>query len=153
MGDKEKMPWRPQLIEREQFPFKKRILLIDDKEDFCLFVRRNLERTGKFVVTTTTNPVEGINIAKEKRSKPHLILLDILMPLLSGVEVAEMLRSDPKTKNIPIIFLTAVVSKEEMGNEAIKKWGGENFVAKPVTTEQLITAINRALREKERYGI
>ena len=152
MADKNKIVWKAHLIEREKVFLKKRILLIDDDEDFCLVVKRNLERIGNLVVTTTTIPAEGINVARRESSKLDLILLDILMPVLSGTAVAMILHNDPQTKNIPIIFLTAVVSKEEMGNEAIKKWegfmGGENFVAKPVTTEQLIKAINKVLQEK-----
>ena len=152
MADRNRTVWKPQLIEREKVSLKKRILLIDDDEDFCLVVKRNLERTGNLAVTTTTVPAEGISIARRESSKLDLILLDILMPVLSGTDTAIILHNDPQTKNIPIIFLTAVISKEEMGNEAVKKWegfmGGENFVAKPVTTEQLIKAINRVLQEK-----
>ena len=152
MADKNKIVWKAQLIEREKTFFKKRILLIDDDEDFCLVVKRNLERIGNLVVTTTTIPAEGINVARRESSKLDLILLDILMPVLSGTAVAMILHNDPQTKNIPIIFLTAVVSKEEMGDELVKKWegfkGSENFVAKPVTTEQLIKAINKVLQEK-----
>jgi len=126
-------------------PEKKKILLIDDEEDFCFFVRQNLEQTGEFEVITANRGVEGINLAREK--KPDLILLDIVMPRLNGPDVAEILENDPKTKEIPLIFLTAVVTKEEIGARSIKEIGGRLFIAKPVDTERLVSSIKTVLRE------
>jgi len=61
---------------------KKKILLVDDEEDFCFFVKLNLERTGKYQVFTATNGMEGIRLAKQL--KPDLIFLDIVMPKMGG---------------------------------------------------------------------
>lgn len=122
---------------------KKKILLIDDEEGFCFFVRQNLEQTGEFEVITANRGEEGINLARNK--KPDLILLDIVMPRLTGPDTAEILKSDPKTKEIPLIFLTAVVTKEEIGVESIKEIGGRNFIAKPVDTERLVSSIKMTL--------
>ncbi|HDH00774.1 MAG TPA: response regulator, partial [Nitrospirae bacterium] len=96
---------------------RKRILLIDDEKDFCFFMGRNLEQTGEFEVMTASQGREGINLAREKN--PDLILLDINMPQMSGPEIAEILFHDQRTKHIPVIFLTAVVTREEVGIEAI----------------------------------
>ncbi|MCK4425303.1 MAG: response regulator, partial [Deltaproteobacteria bacterium] len=85
----------------------------------------------------------GIELAQ--REKPDLILLDILMPGMSGDEVAEILLENPATAKIPIIFLTAMVTKEEIGDVALKKRGGRNFIAKPITTEELVGAIKKVL--------
>lgn len=126
---------------------KKRILLIDDEKDFCFFVKANLENTGDFEVTTTTRGKEGIKLAQKE--KPDLILLDIMMPEMPGDEVAEILLNNPETSKIPIIFLTAIVTKKEMGDEAIKKIGKQNFIAKPITSEELADSINRVLRRKD----
>ena len=127
---------------------KKRILLIDDEKDFCSFVKSNLEQTGEFEVAYATDPDTGINIAK--KDAPDLIFLDILMPKMEGSKVADILLNDPCTKNIPLIFLTAIVTEEEIGPRAFKEIGGYNFIAKPVTTKKLISCIKMTLEEKEK---
>ncbi|MDP2839050.1 MAG: response regulator, partial [Syntrophales bacterium] len=92
---------------------KKTILIIDDEEDFCHFVKLNLEQTGNFEVLTAYNGADGISMAK--RYQPDLILLDIIMPTMTGTQVAESLRNDKSTKDIPIIFVTAIVKRGEVG--------------------------------------
>ncbi|RLC33492.1 MAG: response regulator [Candidatus Nealsonbacteria bacterium] len=121
-----------------------RILVVDDEEDFCYFVKNNLEDTGEFDVLTANNGEQGIAIAKE--ASPDLILLDIIMPGLSGTEVAENLLQDPQTRQIPIIFLTAVVTKEELGPQTLREIGGNNFIAKVAETPELVGAIKEVLR-------
>ena len=125
---------------------KKKILLIDDEEDFSFFVRKNLEATGEFEVITANRGEEGINLAI--KNKPDLILLDIYMPRLSGPDVAEILNNGPKTKEIPVIFLTALVSPQEMGVESTKEIGGRLFIAKPVDTERLVSSIKTVMGPK-----
>jgi len=121
---------------------KKTILIIDDEEDFTFFVKLNLENTGDFVVHTSTDGKEGIEMAKT--IKPDLILLDILMPAMHGTDVAERLLQTTATKDIPLIYLTAVVRKEDLeANDGII--GGRKFIAKPISPEDLITEINASL--------
>jgi CheY-like chemotaxis protein len=67
------------------------------------------------------------------------------MPGMSGDEVAEILLENPATAKIPIIFLTAMVTKEEIGDVMLKKRGGRNFIAKPVTTKEVVVAIKKVL--------
>jgi len=122
---------------------KKKILLIDDEEDFCFFVQGNLENTGDFEVVYTGKGRKGVELAKSE--KPDLILLDVVMPEMSGQEVAEELLEDPETKGIPIIFLTAIISKKDKDADTLRKIGGRNFVAKPVNTEELVGAIRNVL--------
>lgn len=124
---------------------KYRVLIIDDEEDFCYFVKNNLEDTGEFDVLTANNGEQGIAVAKEV--SPDLILLDIIMPGVSGTEVAEVLLKDPQTRQIPIIFLTAVVTKEELGPQTLREIGGNNFVAKVAETPELVGAIKEVLRK------
>ena len=124
---------------------KHKILLIEDEEDFSFFIKKNLERTKAFEVETTTNGRKGINMAR--MHQPDLILLDVVMPEVSGADVAEALLADPKTKKIPIIFLTAVMSEMEMGDEPIKTVGGRNFIAKTIGTVVLIDTLNRFLED------
>ena len=127
-------------------PEKKKILLIDDEKDFCFFVKKNLEATGEFEVITANRGEEGINLAREK--KPDLILLDIVMPKMMGEDVAAALTNGPETKNIPLVFLTAQVTKEEIGIDSIKEIGGHLFTAKPLATEKLVSSIKTILGSK-----
>jgi CheY-like chemotaxis protein len=117
---------------------KKTILIIDDEEDFCLFVKLNLEQTGNFEVLTAGSGAEGIGLAN--RYQPDLILLDIIMPNMTGTQVAEALRNDKATKDIPIIFVTAIVKRGEVGAMDYQ-FGGNYFVFKPVKLDELIHEI------------
>ena len=121
-----------------------RVLIVDDEEDFCYFIKNNLEDTGEFDILTANNGEQGIAAAKE--ASPDLILLDIIMPGISGTEVAENLLRDPQTRQIPIIFLTAVVTKEELGSQTLREIGGNKFIAKVAETSDLIGAIKEVLR-------
>lgn len=121
---------------------KRKLLIIDDEEDFCYFVKLNLERSGKFQVWVASHAQAGINSAKV--NQPDLILLDILMPDMDGSQVAENLLLEPTTKNIPIIFLTALAQKKEI-ESAEGVIGGRAFIAKPVTPQELIARIEIVL--------
>jgi len=122
---------------------KKTILIIDDEEDFCYFVKLNLEQTGEFEVLTAYNGTDGINMAK--RHLPDLILLDIIMPNMTGTQVAESLRADKVTKDIPIIFVTAIVKRGEVGARDYQ-FGGNYFIFKPVKLDELLQAIGDKLK-------
>jgi CheY-like chemotaxis protein len=122
---------------------KKKILLVDDEEDFCFFVKGNLENTGEFDVLATTSGKEGIKLVRGE--KPDLILLDINMPEMSGGEVAQILSDRPESKEIPIVFLTALVTKDEVENESMTNIGGYNYIAKPITTKELVAIIKDIL--------
>lgn len=120
------------------------ILAVDDEESFTFFIKLNLQADIRydFKVTTANSGKEGLKLARTIR--PDLILLDIMMPNMSGGEVAEKLLMDARTKNIPIIFLTAVVQKNEVEEEA-GLMGGREFIAKPVGKEELISRIESIL--------
>lgn len=117
---------------------KKRILLIDDERDLITLLKMNLEKTGRFEVLLASDGTTGIQIAKEKH--PDYIVCDILMPGMSGTEVAEILLENRNTKEIPLIFLTALATREEVAN----KMGadGRYYMAKPATTEDIIAVID-----------
>jgi len=121
-----------------------RILAIDDEESFTFFVKLNLQKEARydFKVTTANSGKEGLKLARIGR--PDLILLDIMMPDMSGTEVAEALLADARTKNIPIIFVTAVVQKREV-EEVAGVMGGREFIAKPVSIEELVNRIEATL--------
>ncbi len=115
---------------------KKKIMIVDDEVDFTKMVKLNLQKTGKYEVWIENAGANALLSAKE--FIPDLILLDILMPDMEGSEVAAQLKEDRETKDIPIVFLTAVISKEEEGmSEGMI--GGHPFLAKPVDLKKLIS--------------
>jgi DNA-binding response OmpR family regulator len=120
------------------------ILAVDDEESFTFFIKLNLQTETRhdFKVTTANSGAEGLKLARTLR--PDLILLDIMMPDMSGTEVAETLLLDARTKNIPIIFMTAVVQKDEVAQEG-GIMGGREFIAKPVGKEELVNRIEATL--------
>ena len=117
---------------------KKRILLIDDEPSFTRMLKLNLEETGEFEVREENRGRFGLDAARE--FKPDLILLDIVMPDMSGGEVAYQIEVDRNVKNTPIVFLTAAAKKEEEGIIA-----GRTIIAKPVTVGKVIDCIEKNL--------
>ncbi len=124
---------------------RKKIVVIDDEEDFCFFVKKNLENTGEFIVFTANDGEGGLALAKLE--KPDLILLDIMMPNQAGPDVADILRNSDKTKDIPVVFLTAIVTKAEIGVETMREIGGHNYIAKPIEIADLVDSIKKALNK------
>ncbi len=119
---------------------KKRILIIDDEESFTRLVKLNLEATGKYIVRTENKGSLGLLAAKQ--FKPDLILLDLIMPDMGGGELSYQLKSDEDTKTIPIVFITAIMTKDE----AVARGGiisDHQVIAKPVETEELIDVIEK----------
>ncbi|MDD4356566.1 MAG: response regulator [Smithellaceae bacterium] len=116
-----------------------RILAVDDEESFTFFTKLNLETnpTHDFKIITASSGKEGLRLAKIY--KPDLIGLDVMMPDLSGAEVAEELLLDDRTKNIPITFITALVKKDSGTG------GGREFMARPVSREELVKRIEPTL--------
>jgi len=119
---------------------KKRVLIIDDEEDFAETVKLNLEKTHRYQVQVETQGAQGA--ASARAFKPDVILLDVIMPDKPGGEVAREIQDDPATKDIPIVFLTATVMKEETqgGGGMI---GGKHFIAKPASTEDIVNCLNK----------
>lgn len=122
----------------------KKILVVDDEAGFARLLKLNLEGTGKFEVQTETKGSQALNTARSFR--PDLILLDIIMPDMDGSEVANRLKNDPATRNIPILFLTALVKDKEVETTS-GAIGGHLFLAKPITTDELVQSIDRMLGE------
>ncbi len=98
----------------------------------------NLEETGAYKVRAENKGTEGMAAARE--FKPDLILLDVVMPDISGGEVAFQIEADRNVKDTPIVFLTAAAKKEDEGVIA-----GRAFIAKQVTVEEVVGCIERNL--------
>ncbi len=119
----------------------KKILIIDDEEDICRFTKRLLERSGKFTAEVTLDSKEGIRLAKS--DKPDLILLDINMPILDGGAVAQELAEDESTRQIPIVFITGLMRKEELDKEG--RVNKHYFLPKPISPDDLFDKIEKVL--------
>ncbi|MDX1824214.1 MAG: response regulator [Thiohalomonadales bacterium] len=123
---------------------KKRILVVDDEPALTRMVKLNLERTGDYEVRTENQGSMALEAARE--FKPDLILLDVMMPDMSGDEVSAQMKEDEELSKIKYVFMTAIVTKDEtetMGSNI----GGNEFLAKPVKTDELIATIERVLGE------
>lgn len=117
----------------------KRILIIDDEVDFCATIKKVLEMQGGFDVTACLDGDSGIKTAEKLR--PDIILLDIMMPGKSGVEIATILKKNHLTKDIPVVFLTGIVSSFN-GRKNQQAGNGGYYLAKPTKVKDLIGVIN-----------
>jgi CheY-like chemotaxis protein len=121
---------------------KKRILIIDDEIDLTMLVKLNLQKTGRFEVREENRALKALSAARE--FKPDLVLLDVMMPDLDGGDVLAQLKADPNLRNVPVVFLTATVLKEDLAKQG-GTIGGHPFIPKPFKAEVLLDQINKML--------
>lgn len=119
----------------------KRILIADDEPDIVEIVEYNLTKEG-YDVTTARDGDDALT--KAKLQKPDLIILDIMMPKRTGVEVCEILRSQPAYKDTLIIFLTAL--SDEGSHIKGLEMGGDDYVTKPISPKVLVSRVNALFR-------
>jgi len=118
-----------------------KILIVDDDERTITLYRDILSKEG-FDVLTSTNGEHGLKLAVEE--VPSLILLDLMMPGMSGEEVIGYLLRNEKTKNIPVIFLTSLVTEEEV-TESKGKIGGCLYISKSTSNKEFIKRLIEVL--------
>ena len=119
----------------------KKILIVDDEQDVLELLGTRLEGQGYEVVTLSDGRM-AVSLAKKE--KPDLIILDIVMPGVDGSEIANILKTDPQTKNTPVIFLTCLITKEEEKRDNVI--GGKYFIAKPYDPDDLLKIIENLLQ-------
>ena len=123
-----------------------RILLVDDEPDILEIIGYNLTSEG-YQILTAENGVEAI--AKAKKHKPHLIVLDVMMPEMDGIEACEQLRTIPDLSETIITFLTA--RGEDYSQVAGFEAGADDYITKPIKPKVLISKVKALLRRfKER---
>lgn len=122
-----------------------KILVVDDEEDILDFLSYNLKKEG-FDVSTASNGSDALNIAK--KNQPDLIILDIMMPELDGIEVCRRLRADPKFHNTIITFLTA--RDEDITQIKALDVGGDDYITKPIKPQLLISRVKALLRRNKK---
>ncbi len=123
---------------------KKTILVVDDEQDILDLIEYNLKKEG-FGVIKAEDGEEGISLAYEHN--PDLVLLDIMMPKMDGMEVCDNLRNNDQLKNLPIIFLTAR-GDENTEVKGLNR-GADDYIIKPISTKKLISRIKAVLRRFE----
>ena len=119
------------------------ILIVEDNEKNLKLVRDVLQVKGYKTVDTTTAE-EGIKVAVEK--KPDLILMDIQLPGMNGIEALKVLRADPATSAIPVIAVTASVMQQD--RTLITEAGFDAYVSKPISIKEFLEAVNKTLAGK-----
>jgi len=132
-----------------------KILLADDEPDVIEIIKFNLDQEG-YQVKTAINGSEAVK--KAKKTFPHLIIMDVMMPEMDGIEACEILRKDPKFNNTIIMFLTA--RGEDYSYVAAFDAGADDYVTKPIRPKILVSKIKALLRrlkkeeetEKLRFG-
>jgi DNA-binding response OmpR family regulator len=118
------------------------VLIIEDDEDIALSLKYNLERDGAFSVRTATNGESGVEQALALR--PDVILLDLKLPRMDGLDVCRYLRSKEETAGVPIIMLTARV--EESDKVRGLDLGADDYVTKPFSVNELLARVRAVLR-------
>ena len=126
---------------------KTRILLVDDEEDILEFLTYNLQKEG-YKVFTALNGLDAIELAESKR--PDLIILDIMMPGMDGIDVCRQLRLNPEFKSTLIAFLTA--RGEDYTEIRALESGGDDYIHKPIKPGVFISRVKAILRRINTVG-
>ena len=122
---------------------KKKILIVDDEPDVLMLLGERLTKAGYEIIKATSGK-DAIDTAIKRL--PDLIILDIAMPGMDGSEAASILRADPKTKDIPIVFLTCLFTKQE--EKVCGHLLGQNFfIAKPYDVNELLSEIDKRVNK------
>ncbi len=127
---------------------KQRILVVDDEEDILELVRYHLAREGYEVVVSASGEDA---LKKAKREALDLVVLDLMLPGLDGLEVAKALKADAKTKTLPLIMLTA--KGEDADVVAGLEIGADDYITKPFSPRVLIARVKTVLRRRSREPV
>ena len=122
-----------------------RILFIEDEPEIFFIVKKILEKEEYEVIEAETGE-EGLKKLREMKPEPDLVLLDIVLPELDGWEVCRIIKSDEKTKHIPVIMLTIRASYEDMVKSFIYS-KADDHINKPFKNEELLASIRKFLPE------
>lgn len=124
-----------------------KILLVDDEPDILEFLSYNLKKEG-FQIYTSNNGRDAVKIANE--IKPHLIILDVMMPDMDGIETCREIRNNENLKNVLISFLTA--RGEDYSQIAGFDAGADDYITKPIKPRVLVSRVNALLRRYQEAG-
>ena len=122
---------------------KKRILIIDDEVALTRMLQKNLERDGNYEVRTENYGLVGLDAVRE--FMPDLVLLDIVLPDAEGSFIAAQISGDESINHIPVVFLTALLNREELEAKG-GAMAGYPLLAKPVSLEELKECIQKNIK-------
>ncbi|MCC7298426.1 MAG: response regulator transcription factor [Bacteroidia bacterium] len=120
-----------------------KILIVDDEQDILELIRHTLNKEG-FEVQVAANGLQALDLAK--KFMPELILMDVMMPVMDGMEACRQLKEDPTTAGIAIVFLTA--RSEEFAELAGFEAGADDYIAKPIRPRVLMSRLKAVLRRR-----
>ncbi len=125
-----------------------RILLIEDEPDVVDLLALAL-RKAEFAVSHAEDGAQGLRLAREE--SPALVILDLMLPKMPGLEVCKVLKSDPSTKHIPIIMLTA--KAEEVDRIVGLEFGADDYVTKPFSPREMVLRVKAILRRGKKGDV
>lgn len=123
----------------------KKIILVEDEQDITNLVTHYLTKEG-YTVKSSLDGIKGLQLVRHE--KPDLVILDLMLPEMDGLEVCKRLRADPKTSTLPIIVLTA--KGEESDKIVGLELGADDYVTKPFSPKELVARVKALLRRSER---
>src|SRR4051812_28242739 len=118
-----------------------KILIIDDEQDVIDLLALHLKKAG-YALNTATEGATGLRIAREE--SPALIILDVMLPKMPGLEICKVLKTDATTRNIPVLMLTA--KAEEIDRIVGLEFGADDYVTKPFSPRELVLRVDAILR-------
>ncbi|MBK7142362.1 MAG: response regulator transcription factor [bacterium] len=124
------------------------VLIIEDEEDIQELINYSLSKEG-YLTTAVISGEDGLKTAKSKQ--PNLIVLDLMLPGMDGLEICRLLKNDPKTQHIPIVMLTA--KGEESDVITGLELGADDYITKPFSPKVLVARIRTILRRKVKHDV
>src|ERR1700736_2232733 len=126
----------------------KTILIIEDERDVVDLLALHLRKAGRFAISTASDGASGLN--KARNEMPAFIILDLMLPKMPGLEVCKVLKTDPVTRHIPVMMLTA--KAEEIDRIVGLEFGADDYVTKPFSPRELVLRVNAILRRGKGDG-
>jgi DNA-binding response OmpR family regulator len=120
----------------------KTVLIVEDEKDVVDLLTLNLRKAGGFKILTASDGAAGLNKARSER--PDFVILDLMLPKMPGLEVCKILKSDPTTRHIPILMLTA--KADEIDRIVGLEFGADDYVTKPFSPREVVLRIRAILR-------
>ena len=123
----------------------KTILIVEDERDVVDLLTLHLRKSGGFIISTAADGASGLE--KARTEKPAFIILDLMLPKMSGLEVCKILKTDPEARHIPIMMLTA--KAEEIDRIIGLEFGADDYVTKPFSPREVLLRIKAIMRRGE----
>jgi two-component system phosphate regulon response regulator PhoB len=127
---------------------KSKVLIVEDDIDVLELLSRTFQKTGEFEVITAGDGMEGIRFARE--NPPDVLLLDLMLPSMTGLEVCRILKAEPATQALPIIMVTA--KSDEFDRINGFELGADDYVVKPFSPREVVLRVKAVMRRNQHSG-